>query len=75
TQQFMDKLEKKLIYSDRIKNKIEIEFWDERMTTLSANRFLIEADVRRENRKKVVDQLAAILILQGYLDRNRTVKE
>ena len=73
TQQFMDKLEKKLIYSDRIKNKIEIEFWDERMTTLSANRFLIEADVRRENRKKVVDQLAAILILQGYLDRNRTV--
>lgn len=73
TKQFMDKLEKKLTYSDRIKDKIDIEYWDERMTTLSATRFLIEADVRRENRKKVVDQLAATLILQGYLDRLKTV--
>ena len=73
TKQFMDKLEKKLIYSDRIKGKIEIEFWDERMTTLSATRMLIEADMRRDKRKEVVDKLAATLILQGYLDRNRTV--
>lgn len=73
TQQFMDKLEKKLTYSDRIKGKIEIEFWDERLTTLSATRLLIEADVRREKRKDVVDKLAATLILQGYLDKNRTV--
>ncbi|OJV62122.1 MAG: Holliday junction DNA helicase RuvA [Clostridiales bacterium 38-18] len=73
TKQFMDKLEKKLIYSDRIKEKIKIEYWDERLTTMSATRALIEGDVRRENRKKVVDMLAASLILQGYLDRNRTV--
>ena len=73
TKQFMDKLEKKLIYSDRIKEKVKIEFWDERLTTMSATRALIESDVRRENRKKVVDMLAASLILQGYLDRNRTV--
>jgi len=73
TQHFMDKLEKKLIYSDRIQGKIEIEFWDERLTTLSATRMLIEADMRREKRKEVVDKLAATLILQGYLDRNRKV--
>ncbi len=73
TKQFIDKLEKKLIYSDRISGKIEIEYWDERMTTLSATRMLIEADMRREKRKEVVDKLAATLILQGYLDKNRTV--
>ncbi|HAS73140.1 MAG TPA: Holliday junction resolvase RuvX [Clostridiales bacterium UBA8960] len=73
TKQFMDKLEKKLIYSDRIKGKILIEYWDERMTTLSATRMLIDADMRRDKRKEVVDKLAATLILQGYLDRNRTV--
>ena len=71
TKQFMDKLEKKLIYSDRIKGKILIEYWDERMTTLSATRMLIDADMRRDKRKEVVDKLAATLILQGYLDRNR----
>ncbi len=73
TKQFIDKLEKKLIYSDRISGKIEIEYWDERMTTLSATRMLIDADMRREKRKEVVDKLAATLILQGYLDKNRTV--
>lgn len=73
TKQFIDKLEKKLIYSDRISGKIDIEYWDERMTTLSATRMLIEADMRREKRKEVVDKLAATLILQGYLDKNRTV--
>lgn len=46
------KLEKKLIYSDRISGKIEIEYWDERMTTLSATRMLIDADMRREKEKK-----------------------
>jgi len=73
TKQFMDKLEKKLTYSDRIKEKVAIEYWDERLTTLSATRLLIDADMRREKRKEVVDKLAATLILQGYLDKNRTV--
>lgn len=70
TKQFMEKLEKKLTYSDRIKGKIEVFFWDERMTTLSATRLLIDADMRRDKRKEVVDKLAATMILQGFLDRH-----
>ncbi len=47
---------------------IEIDTWDERLTTCAAERTLIEADVRRKDRKKVIDKLAAVLILQGYLE-------
>ncbi|HYF82797.1 MAG TPA: Holliday junction resolvase RuvX [Clostridia bacterium] len=47
---------------------MEIDMWDERLTTCAAERTLIEADVRRKDRKKVIDKLAAVLILQGYLD-------
>ena len=46
-----------------------MELWDERLTTVSANRTLMEAGVRREKRKDYVDQIAAVYILQGYLDR------
>lgn len=42
--------------------------WDERLTTMAAERVLIEADVSRKKRKKVIDKMAAMLILQGYLD-------
>ncbi len=48
--------------------EVPITMWDERMTTVAATRALIEADVSRKKRKKVVDKVAAILILQGYLD-------
>ncbi len=51
--------------------KIKIEYWDERLSTVAAERSLIEADVRREKRKKVIDMLAAVIILQGYLDSKR----
>ncbi len=47
---------------------LEIIYWDERLTTAAAQRLLIEADVRREKRKQVVDQMAAVLILQTWLD-------
>jgi len=47
---------------------LEVVMWDERLSTASANRTLIELNVRRENRKEVVDQIAAVFILQGYLD-------
>jgi len=47
---------------------MEIIMWDERLTTSAAERALLEADVTRKNRKKVIDKLAAVLILQGYLD-------
>ena len=47
---------------------VAIEYYDERFTTKIAERVLIEGNVRRENRKKVIDKQAAVLILQGYLD-------
>jgi len=47
---------------------LEVIMWDERFTTVEANRTLIEGKVRRENRKDYVDMLAAVFILQGYLD-------
>lgn len=47
---------------------IDLEFWDERLTTAAAERILIEADVSRQKRKGVIDKLAAVLILQSYLD-------
>lgn len=47
--------------------------WDERLSTVAAEKILLEADMSRKKRKKVVDQVAAVLILQGYLDsRTRT---
>lgn len=45
-----------------------VTLWDERLTTVAAERVLMESGVRRENRKAVIDQVAAALILQGYLD-------
>ncbi len=45
-------------------------FQDERLTTASARRVLLEADMRRDKRKKVIDKIAAVLILQSYLDTN-----
>jgi len=51
--------------------KIPVELFDERLTTQEAERVLIEADLSRSRRKRVRDQLAAVLILQGYLDRQR----
>ena len=50
---------------------LEVILWDERLTTVSSEKVLIEAGVRRENRKKYIDQLAAVNILQGYLDSIR----
>ena len=47
---------------------IPVEYWDERLTTVAANRVMIEADVSRARRRAVVDQIAASLILQGWLD-------
>lgn len=48
---------------------LPIILWDERLTTVAAEQILIESGVRRENRKAVIDKVAACLILQGYLDR------
>ena len=46
----------------------EVIFWDERLSTVAATRSLLEADVSRKKRKKVIDKMAAVFILQGWLD-------
>ena len=63
--------EKVIKFAEKLKNKfkVEIEYVDERMTTLMAEQVLIEGSVRRENRKKYIDKIAATYILQSYLDR------
>jgi putative Holliday junction resolvase len=47
---------------------LPVEMYDERLTTLAAERVLLEADLSRSRRRKVIDKMAAVLILQGYLD-------
>ena len=58
--EFKEKLEKR--------TGLPVVMWDERLTTVAAERTLMEAGVRRENRKQYLDELAAVFILQGYLD-------
>lgn len=60
-------------FGDKLKQFVDckIVFEDERLTSKSAERMLISADVRRDKRKKVIDKIAAAIILQSYLDKNR----
>ena len=67
--EFRQKLENKLKGSGM--NDIKVEFYDERLTTVMAEKVLIEADMRRNKRKEIIDRQAAIIILQGYLDSLR----
>ena len=48
---------------------MEIHYWDERLSTVAASRTLLEGDVSRKKRRKVIDKMAAVYILQGFLDR------
>lgn len=69
---FVKKLEKRLEHSNRLKDKhIEIIMWDERLTSAAAERSMLEADLSRQKRRKIIDKLAAVYILQGYLDSIR----
>ena len=58
-----------------LKKSLPVVMWDERLTTAEAERTLMETGVRRENRKQFLDQMAAVLILQGYLDRMNMNKD
>ena len=60
TQEFKEMLEKR--------TGLEVVLWDERLTTVAADRAMMEGSIRREDRKNYVDKLAAVFILQGYLD-------
>ncbi len=72
TQDFAKKLAKKIKYSDRIEDRdIEMIMWDERLTSKAAERSMLEANLSRKKRKKIIDKIAAIYILQGYLDSRR----
>ncbi len=67
TQEFKEKLERR--------TGLPVIFWDERLTTVAADKIMMEAGIRREHRKEHVDRIAASLILQGYLDRRNMRKE
>ncbi len=62
--------EKVLAFVEKLKHNFgfPVTLWDERLTTVAAQKTLIAADVRRDKRKKVVDKMAAAFILQGFLD-------
>ena len=63
TNEFKEKLERR--------TGLPVTLWDERLTTVAADKTMMESGVRRENRKDYVDMIAAVLILQGYLDRKK----
>ena len=67
TQEFKEKLERR--------TGLPVYFWEERLTTVAADKIMMEAGIRREHRKEHVDRIAATLILQGYLDRRNMRKE
>ena len=54
---------------------LPVVLWDERLTTMESERILMAGGVRRENRKDVIDQLAASIILQSYMDSERKEEE
>lgn len=65
-----ERAEKSLELKEMLERRtgLPVVMWDERLTTVEAERTLIESNVRRENRKKYVDKIAAVFILQNYLD-------
>ncbi len=72
-----ERAEKSLEFKEMLKRRtgLEVIMWDERLTTVAAERTLMESNVRRENRKKYIDKIAAVFILQGYLDSLNMKKE
>ncbi len=60
-------------FMEKLSGRIDVPLkeWDERLSTVAAERTLLEADMSRSKRRKVIDKLAAVIILQGYLDRKR----
>jgi putative Holliday junction resolvase len=58
----------------RMEFELPVELWDERLSTVAAQRTLLEADVSRAKRKLVIDKMAAVFILQGYLDHRKKKK-
>ena len=72
-----ERVEKTKEFADKLARRtgLPVAFMDERLTTVAADRTMMEVGVRRENRKEYVDMIAAVLILQEYLDRQRMQTE
>jgi putative Holliday junction resolvase len=66
-----ERAQKTLEFKEMLERRtlLPVQLWDERLTTVAADRTMIEAGIRREHRKEYVDEIAAVYILQGYLDR------
>ena len=67
TMEFKEKLERR--------TGLMVHTWDERLTTVAADKAMMEAGIRRENRKEYVDKIAAVFILQGFLDYRKRKQE
>ena len=65
-----ERVEKTLAFKEALERRtgLEVILWDERMSTVASERVLMEGNVRREDRKTYIDKMAAVFILQGYLD-------
>lgn len=65
-----ERVEKTLAFKEMLERRtgLPVQLWDERLTTVAADKTMMEAGIRRENRKEYVDMIAAVFILQGYLD-------
>lgn len=72
-----ERAEKTLAFKEMLERRtgLTVTMWDERLTTVAANRALMEGGVRHENRKEYVDMIAAVYILQGYLDSHGREKD
>ena len=71
-----ERAELSLEFKDKLERRtgLPVIMWDERLTTGAADRAMMEAGIRREDRKEYVDKIAAVFILQGYLDRRKMEK-
>lgn len=67
------RVEKTLEFQEKLERRtgLPVHTWDERLTTVAADKAMMEAGIRRENRKEYVDEIAAVLILQGFLDMRK----
>ncbi len=69
-----ERVEKTLLFKKRLEREFDVEVvvWDERLSTIGAQRILLEADIGRKKQKQVIDKMAAVFFLQGFLDANKS---
>lgn len=72
-----ERVEKTMAFKEMLERRtgLEVTMWDERLTTVAADKAMMEAGIRRENRGNFVDKIAATFILQGYLDLKSNQKK